>query len=150
LHSLHKLVELAIDLVASLPFLLLFLYFVRVVPFRWVGVVGMQANMDTIFVCAASLPCRAAASRTGGNADPPLAASHGAPACVQRLHRVHNLRVKLHIVGFLLANHDGVDQVEVHQRNHLIVGGLEKGMLDVAAGMINKATEMADRGWVEA
>ena len=50
-----------------------------------------------------------------------------------RRGRAARLGVELHVVGLLLADHDGVDQVEVHQRHHLAVRRLEERVLDVPA-----------------
>ena len=56
---------------------------------------------------------------------------HAAAASVQGLYAVHHLGIALHILGLLLGYHDGVDQVEVHQANHLILCWLVECMLDV-------------------
>jgi hypothetical protein len=44
-----------------------------------------------------------------------------------------HLCVELDIVGLLLADHDGILQVEVDQRDHLVLGWLEECVFDVPA-----------------
>ena len=57
---------------------------------------------------------------------------HVAPAAVEALHRLHDLHVELHVLGLLLADHDGVVQVEVDQGLDLLLRRLEKRVPDVA------------------
>ena len=58
---------------------------------------------------------------------------HAAAPSIKSLHTVHHLREALHILGLLLVHHNWVDQVEVHQADHLILCGLIECMLDVPA-----------------
>ena len=58
---------------------------------------------------------------------------HAASPIVYFFNTVHDLRIALHILRLLLRDHDGVDQMEVHQANHFILRWLIKCMLDVPA-----------------
>ena len=46
-----------------------------------------------------------------------------------KLHRYAHL----HVAGFLLADHDGVAQIKVHQRDHLVVRRLKERVRNVPA-----------------
>ena len=58
---------------------------------------------------------------------------HAAAPGIKSLHTVHDLRKALHILGLLLVDHDWVDEVEVHQADHLILCRLIECVLDVPA-----------------
>ena len=47
----------------------------------------------------------------------------------------------LHVLGLFLADHDRVAQVEVHQRDHLVVRGLEERMRYVPAACSSEYVE---------
>lgn len=55
----------------------------------------------------------------------------GAVAAVQRLARSDNLGEELDVLELLLADHDGVAQVEVQQHRVLALAGLEDAVADV-------------------
>lgn len=62
---------------------------------------------------------------------------HAAAPGIKSLHAVHDLRKALHILGLLFVHHDGIDQVKMHQADHLILCRLIESMLDIPAQCSN-------------
>jgi hypothetical protein len=123
-HPLDKGLEVLVDLVAPLPLPLLLLNLVGVVPAHRQRHPGVSATGSRSLAAhpGANRPRRHRAAGAGGKGGRHTGgASHGAAAAVDCLHDVHDLRVELHVLRLLLAQHDGVVQVEVDHCDHLVL-----------------------------
>jgi hypothetical protein len=146
LHAPHKLGEIGVDAVAALALALLLLDLVRVVLFRFlrcgffVGFGGGRAlsffpsaRGGFSFARAKRPQKRGEKKKKGAREDLRQrrgqrphnpSTHHRPPPSVQGLHHVPHFGVKLHVAALFVAQHDRVDQVEVEDGDHLLVGGL--------------------------